>query len=203
MHGDAGFQGVDFLDQLDERDVRYTFRIPTNKNLQQWEEILAVREPGHPRAIPRTWTHNVTYQAATWEKPRRVVVVVQERPGELYLHTFFILTSFTKNKMSADETVDFYCERALMENHIGEHQSVLNANLASNNRPKTNIKQKPIKNADELIDVLGQTGRRNCCTELPTNPLRARGLSMGITIRLSDNPNSCSPCGHVLMNNPG
>ena len=143
------------LDQLDERDVRYAFRIPTNKSLQQWEEILAVREPGRPPAIPRTWTHNVTYQAATWEKPRRIVVVVQERPGELYLHTFFLLTSFTKEEMSADETVDFYRERALMENHIGEHQSVLNANLASTNRPKTHIKRNPISNTEDPIDAFG------------------------------------------------
>ncbi len=155
VRGDAGFPSVDFLDQLDERDVRYAFRIPTNKSLQQWEEILAVREPGRPPAIPRTWTHNVTYQAATWEKQRRVVVVVQERPGELYLHTFFLLTSFTKEEMSADETVDFYRERALMENHIGEHQSVLNANLASTNRPKTHIKRKPISNTENPIDAFG------------------------------------------------
>ncbi|MCP5021617.1 MAG: IS1380 family transposase, partial [bacterium] len=92
VRGDAGFPGADFLDQLDERDVSYTFRIPTNKALQQWEEILAVRPPGRPPEAPRMWTHNVTYQAATWKAPRRVVVVVQERPGELYLHTFFILT---------------------------------------------------------------------------------------------------------------
>ena len=153
VRGDAVFPSVDFLDQLDDCDVRYAFRIPTNKGLQQWEEILAVREEGRPPADPRTWCHNVTYQAATWKAPRRVVVVVQERPGELYLQTFFILTSFTEEDMSADETLDFYRERALMENHIGEHQSVLSANLASSNRPKTHIKQKPVKNAEGPVDA--------------------------------------------------
>jgi hypothetical protein len=155
VRGDAGFPSVNFLDQLDERGVSYAFRIPTNKSLQQWEEILAVRDPGRPPAEPRTWCHNVSYQAATWKEPRRVVLVVQERPGELYLHTFFILTSFSKEEMSADETADFYRERALMENHIGEHQSVLNANLASTNRPKTHIHRQPISKAEVPIDAFG------------------------------------------------
>ena len=155
VRGDAGFPSVDFLDQLDGRDVRYAFRIPTNKCLQEWEEILAVRPPGRPPEAPRMWTHDVAYQASTWMAPRRVVVVVQERPGELYLHTFFILTSFTEDEMSADETVDFYRERALMENHIGEHQSVLNANLASSNRPKTHINRKAVKNAEKPVDTFG------------------------------------------------
>ena len=57
----------------------------------------------------------MTHQAATWKAPRRVVAVVQERPGELYLDTFFLLTSFTQEEMSAAETLDFYRERALME----------------------------------------------------------------------------------------
>ena len=53
----------------------------------------------------------VSYRAATWQEERRVVLVVCERPGELYLHSFFIVTSFTKEELSADDVVDFYRDR--------------------------------------------------------------------------------------------
>ncbi len=153
VRGDAGFPSEHFLQELDDREVGYAFRIRTNKQLQEWGEIYAERPPGRPPTEPRLWTHDVEYQANTWEHGRRVVVVVQEKPGELYLHTFFLVTSFTKEEMSANDLLDFYRERALMENHIGEHQSVLRANLPSSNRPKTNIKHRPIQNHTEPIDA--------------------------------------------------
>ena len=33
---------------------------------------------------------------------------MQERPGELFLHTFFIVTSFSKTELRADELLDYY-----------------------------------------------------------------------------------------------
>ncbi len=54
--------------------------------------------------------------------------VAWERPNELHLHTFFVLTSFTKDEMRANETADFYPERAFLENHVSKHESVLNVN---------------------------------------------------------------------------
>ena len=168
VRGDAGFPGADLLDQLDERDVSYAFRIPTNRDLQQWEEILAVRPPGRPPEVPRIWTHNVTYQAATWKAPRHVVVVVQERPGELYLHTFFILSSFTEDEMSADETVDFYRERALIENHIGEHQSFWTRTSLAAIAPNRTSSKSPSRTRKSQSRHSAPTLQRSCCAVSPT-----------------------------------
>jgi hypothetical protein len=96
VRGDADFPRGGFLEQLDDHDVRNAFRIPTHKRLQQWEEILTVPPPSRPPEAPRMWTHYVTYQAASWKAPHRLVVIVQQRPDDLYLHTSFILTSLTQ-----------------------------------------------------------------------------------------------------------
>ncbi|MEM9803415.1 MAG: IS1380 family transposase, partial [Planctomycetota bacterium] len=113
--GDAGFVGPKLLDPLDAAGVRYAFRLRTNKILQEYEEIHARRPQGRPPEATRTWCHDIEYRAETWEKPRRVVIVVQERPGELYLHTFFIVTSFTPEQMCARDVLDLYRARGTME----------------------------------------------------------------------------------------
>ena len=49
-----------------------------------------------PKAPPRLWFHELTYQAESWDRARRVVLVVRERPGELYPDHFWLLTSLRK-----------------------------------------------------------------------------------------------------------
>ena len=37
------------------------------------------------------WTHELDYQAASWDEPRRVVLVVKERADDLLLDRFFLV----------------------------------------------------------------------------------------------------------------
>jgi len=179
VRGDAGFVGPQLLDGLEERDVRYAFRLPSNPILQRIAKPYVWRPVGRPPKEPRTWCEDIEYRAEFWKETRRVVLVVQERPGELYLHTFFIVTSFTKEELSADAVLDFYRERGTMEGHIGEHQSVLHGMLSSTNRPKTHIKHRRIKERTEPIDAERANAAALCLHGLAFNLLNTLRLLAG------------------------
>ena len=153
VRGDVGFVAPKLLDALEKRRVGYAFRLPTNKILAQMAEPHVYRPPGRPPKEPRTWTTELCYRAATWQKPRRVILVVCERPGELYLDSFFIVTSFTEEELCSDAVVDYYRDRGTMEGHIGEHQSVVNGQLSSTKRPKSHIKHYPIQERATHVDA--------------------------------------------------
>lgn len=153
VRGDAGFVGPDLLDRLDERKVRYAFRLPENSVLNKLAEPHIYRPQGRRPKKPRTWCTELSYRALTWAERRRVILVVCERPGELYLDSFFIVTSFTEDELNADSVLDYYRERGTMEGHIGEHQSVLDGRLSSTNRPKSKIKNFPIRQRSEPMDA--------------------------------------------------
>jgi hypothetical protein len=153
VRGDAGFVGPELLDTLEKRKVRYAFRLPTNKPLARIAEPHIFRPPGRPPKEPRTWTTELRYRAETWQAPQRVILVVCERPGELFWDSFYIVTSFTEEELSADAVVDYYRDRGTMEGHIGEHQSVVNGRLSSTNRPKSHIKHFPIQERSTPVDT--------------------------------------------------
>jgi hypothetical protein len=153
VRGDAGFVGPDLLEKLERREVRYAFRLPTNSVLEKLAEPHVFRPVGRPPKEPRTWCTELSYRAATWQEPRRVILVVAERPGELYLHSFFIVTSFTKQDLDADAVLDYYRERGTMEGYIGEHQSVLDGRLSSTRRPKSRIQNYRIRERSAPIDA--------------------------------------------------
>lgn len=139
VRGDAGFIGAQTLAMLDAKEAPFALRLPTNSNLAAYEEIHAVRPPGRPPGYERIWCHDIEHRALTWEKPRRVVLVVVETPGELFLRSFFIVTGFSPSEKCARDVLDFYRERGTMEAHIGEMKSVIDGRLSSTNRKKTRV----------------------------------------------------------------
>jgi hypothetical protein len=48
---------------------------------------------GRPPKRPIAFYHSVSYQAASWEKPRRVVVKIEWRQGQLFPEVSFIVTN--------------------------------------------------------------------------------------------------------------
>lgn len=133
---DAGFPAETLLLSLEERDRPYVCRLRKNAVLERMAEELVRRPPGRPPKEPRTWVHELTYQAGSWSRERRVVLVVQERPGELFLHTFFLLTSFSTEEMPAEQLLALYRRRGKAEGHFGELVGVVDPALSSTNRPK-------------------------------------------------------------------
>ncbi|MBB3190617.1 IS4 transposase [Halomonas cerina] len=64
-------------------------------------------------------------QAGSRPSPRRVVLVVQERPDELLLHAFFLVTNLGKFDWSPAKVLALYRKRGNAEAHMGEVKSAL------------------------------------------------------------------------------
>ncbi|MFQ5745315.1 MAG: IS1380 family transposase [Acidobacteriota bacterium] len=149
---DAGFPEDNLLSGLEKRGVPYICRIRKNPVLQRMAEPLVRRPPGRPPKEPRTWLYELTYRAGEWSRQRRVVLVVQERPGELFLHTFFLLTSFSAQEMPAAKLLQLYRRRGKAEGHFGELVNVVDPALSSTNRPKSTYAGKPPAERAEPCD---------------------------------------------------
>jgi hypothetical protein len=133
---DAGFPEEGLLGSLEGRRTAYVARIKTNEVLERLAEPYLKRPVGRRTIEPRTWLYELTYQAETWERSRRIVLVVQERPDELFLHHFFLVTNYAIDQMSGEQLLEFYRQRGNAENFIGELKSVLDPALSSAVRTK-------------------------------------------------------------------
>jgi hypothetical protein len=137
---DAGFPEDELLSRLEERGTPYVARIRNNPVLNRMAEPHLRRPVGRPPAEPRTWTHEMTYQAKSWTRPRRVVLVVMERESELFLHHFWLLTNWLPEQMPAAELLALYRQRGTAEGHFGELMDVLDPALSSSPRPKAHYR---------------------------------------------------------------
>ena len=99
------------------------------------------------------WTHELDYQAGTWDEPRRVVLVVKERPDDLLLDRFFLVTSISRFQMNGQALLDHYRQRGKAEGHMGELMDVLDPALSSTNRAKSHIRGKKPKKAAHAVDA--------------------------------------------------
>jgi hypothetical protein len=110
------------------------------------------RPPGRPPTEPRMWFHELTYKAGKWSHERRVVLVVQERPGDLLLHHFWLVTNLTAEQLQADPLLEWYRQRGTAEGHQGELMSVLAPALSSAARPKSHYRGREPKRRYEAAD---------------------------------------------------
>jgi len=72
--------------------------------------------------------HSLWYQSRRWKERRRVILVVQETPGELYLHHFFLVTS--DRDARPEEILEHYRQRGTSEARFGEFKSRLEPKLS-------------------------------------------------------------------------
>ena len=142
---DAASVSDPFLTRLEERvDTSYTARIKKNARL----ECLASRHvkryqrdlARHPEPLQEQdfRCHELRYQAGSWERPRRVVLVLvpSERDELPIEHHFFLITDMSIQAMPSRDLVAFYRQRGLFEDMLGELSSTLVPQLSSTNRPK-------------------------------------------------------------------
>lgn len=143
---DAGFPEDELLSALEQRGVGYVARIKNNAALDKMADPYLVRPPGRPPAEGRTWFVEMSYRAQSWSRERRVVLVVCERPGELFLHYFWLITSWPEEQMDGEALLELYRERGTGEGHLGELMSVLGPALSCSPRPKNHYRgRKPKK----------------------------------------------------------
>ena len=77
FRADAAFAKPELYEALEERDVKYSIRLPANDNLQRNISELLTRPVGRPSYKPLVRYKSFLYQAATWIRSRRVVAKVE------------------------------------------------------------------------------------------------------------------------------
>ncbi len=134
LRADAGFPSGPSLECIEARGNEYVFRIRNNSALDEIAQPLLKRPEGRRPKEPREWVHDLEYQAKSWDKPRRVIVVVQERKDDLFLHHFVLITNASRSSWTAEQLVADYRQRGTMEGRIAELQSVLMPALSCTQR---------------------------------------------------------------------
>ena len=84
---------------------------------------LLKRPVGRPPNHVRRTCGDFQYQAASWDKPRRVIAKVEWHPGELFPRVGFVVTNMP---MEADWIIQFYNQRGTAEQHIKEGKQAIN-----------------------------------------------------------------------------
>ena len=111
-------------------------RIKNNKVLDRLAAPHLARPVGRPPAEPRIWFHEMSYAAGAWSRERRIVLVVLERPGELLLDHFWLLTNIEVTTLSGEALLALYRERGKAEGHMGELMDVLAPALSASSRAR-------------------------------------------------------------------
>jgi hypothetical protein len=137
---DAGFPEDELLSALETRGVGYVARIRKNQRLQQLAEpfVQALPQPSGPD--PSLAFHELSYKAKSWSSARRVVLVLQQAPDELFPEFFFLLTNWSAEQTPAVTLLDLYRQRGTAEGHFGELMNVLEPALSSTRREKSHYR---------------------------------------------------------------
>ena len=148
---DAGFTDNDTLEALEDRHIEYLGRLRSHTGLQALAEPYLRRPRGRPPEAPCEWCHDLEYQAGSWPTPRRVVLVVQERPDDLLLHAFFLVTNLGNFDWPPEKVLALYRKRGSAEAHMGEVKSALDVHLSSTDRGASTVQDVMARNEVSLL----------------------------------------------------
>jgi len=93
FRGDAAFAIPELYTFLEAEGYQYAIRLKSNGLLEQQIEHLLKRPIGRPPRKPIVRYHDFMYQAASWDKARRVAAKVEWHQGELFPRVGFIVTN--------------------------------------------------------------------------------------------------------------
>ena len=119
VRGDSGFATPDIYELCEKSNNQYVIRLKSNRNLARLAEEFLFYDDNHPWEEKEVYFHSVSYQAASWSKPRRVCIRSTREAGELLFSHAFIVTSFSES-ISAKRVFETYKKRGTMENYIKE-----------------------------------------------------------------------------------
>jgi hypothetical protein len=117
FRADAAFAKPEIYEALEARGVTYAIRLPANNSLEREIAELLTRPVGRPSQKPVVWYKSFRYQAASWDKARRVVAKVEHHQGELFPRVGYIVTSLS---LPSRAVVRFYNRRGTAEQWIKE-----------------------------------------------------------------------------------
>ena len=81
VRADAAFALPALYEALERRGVAYAIRLPANDVLERAIEDLLIWPRGRPSHAPLVRYRSFQYQAASWDRPRRVIATVEHPLG--------------------------------------------------------------------------------------------------------------------------
>lgn len=138
VRADSGFATPDLYDLLEPEKVQYTIRLKANATLYKLAKGVDDKLTDlckNDMCSYHVLYEEFTYQAASWSKPRRVVVKV-EKPADQFLFNHMFLV--TNMPIELEQVVRYYCNRGTMENFIKEGKNSFDFERMSSSSFKTN-----------------------------------------------------------------
>ncbi len=131
---DAGFNSPVVYEDIGSAGLFYVTRLKDNNRLKAMAEAYFDGK-GCP---PNTYGYaELMYEAESWDRPRRVVMVIRPRPAELYEDYFFLLTNLDAEIYSGEALAKMYAMRGKAEKHQGKIKPLINqVMLSPTERPK-------------------------------------------------------------------
>jgi len=123
FRGDAAFARPAIYEYLEKEGLFYAIRLPGNELLYDHIEHLLTRPVGRPPQKPLVLYESFRYQAASWDKARRVVAKVEWHAGDLFPRIGFMVTNL---RWRSKNVVRFYNKRGTAEQWIKEGKYVVN-----------------------------------------------------------------------------
>jgi len=123
FRGDAAFARPDVYEFLEADRYGYVIQLPANARLYREVKNLIQSPPEPPVEEPVVYYASFSYQADSWDRPRRVIAKVAWHPGELLPRLGFVVTNLT---WSPQKVVKFYNRRGTAEQWIKEGKHALN-----------------------------------------------------------------------------
>ncbi len=117
VRADAAFALPALYEALERRGIRYAIRLPANDVLGRQIADRLTRPRGRPSHAPLVRYRSFMYQAASWNRARRVIAKVEHHFGELFPRVGFIVTTLTGTNRAV---VRFYNQRGTAEQWIKE-----------------------------------------------------------------------------------
>jgi hypothetical protein len=135
VRADAAFARPEIYEALERRGVRYAIRLPANDVLERQIEDLLTRPRSRPSHAPLVRYRSFHYQAASWDRPRRVIAKVEHHLGELFPRVGFVVTTLTGTNRAI---VRFYNQRGTAEQWIKEGKTATHWTRLSCHRFRAN-----------------------------------------------------------------
>ncbi len=135
VRADAAFALPALYEALEQQGGAYAIRLPANAVLARAVEDLLVRPRGRPSHAPLVRYRSVQYQAASWDRPQRVIAKVEHHLGDLFPRVGFIVTTLTGTNRAF---VRFYNQRGTAERWIKEGKEATHRTRLSCHRLRAN-----------------------------------------------------------------
>lgn len=119
VRGDSGFAVPALYELCEKESVFYIIRLKSNAKLKALAEELHPIDEIRDVTVTESYIEESIYQAASWSKPRRIIIQSTRPAGELFFTHAFFVTSLGET-FSPQAIVHSYKQRGTMENFIKE-----------------------------------------------------------------------------------